>query len=238
MITIKRVPPPPAVVAKAKEVTDLIVTYLKKRDEAAAAAPIVPAAGKKPKDPELAKLVAKYSDEKLGLKQHLLAETHEKCAYCESKITHVDYGDIEHIVPKSVRPDLAVDLANLTVACGVCNTNKSDYYSDKAPLVDPHVDDCRKEIVFAGWGIAKALCGARGQYTLRELDLNRVALNERREDHFNKLGEVFSSWRKETDPEVRYALLLTIWDQAQPDAEYTSMCLTALKGFKVEPLPK
>ena len=35
-------------------------------------------------------------------------ETHGKCAYCESKIKHIDYGDIEHILPKNknARPDL------------------------------------------------------------------------------------------------------------------------------------
>jgi 5-methylcytosine-specific restriction endonuclease McrA len=238
MITITRVPPPAAMADLAQQVTDEIVDYLKARDEADAKAPVVAAAPgkKKPKDLELAKLVKKYSDDKLGLKGHLLAETHDKCAYCESKITHIDYGDIEHIVPKAVRPDLAVALTNLTVACGVCNTNKSDYYSAKAPLVDPHVDDCRKEIVFFGWGIAQAFCGPRGQHTLRELDLNRQPLSDRREKHFNSLGERISSWQKELDPDVRYALLLTIWEHAEPDAEYSSMSRTAIEYLKVDPL--
>lgn len=90
--------------------------------------------------------------------------------------------------------------------------------------------------MFFGWGIARSRCSASGQHTLRELDLNREALSRRREDHFNKLGELVSSWEKETNPEMRYALLLTIWEHAQPDAEYTSMSLTALEDFKVEPL--
>jgi 5-methylcytosine-specific restriction endonuclease McrA len=235
MIRIRRVPPPADTANAAQAITDQIVEYLKKREQAAAAAPPIADAGKKPKDPELAKLVKKYGDDKLGLKKHLFAETHDKCAYCESKITHIAYGDIEHIVPKALRPDLAVALTNLTVACDVCNTNKSDYYSDKAPLVDPHVDDCRKEIVFIGWSIAKSLCGARGQHTLRELDLNRQPLSKRREDHFNKLGELISSWRKETDPEMQYAQLLSIWDNAEPDAEYSSMSLAALDYLEVDP---
>ena len=132
MIRLTRVEPPADVVERVQAVTAEIVAYLQQRPAAPAAAPV--AGRKRAKDPELAKLVSRYSDEKLGLKAYLLQETHEKCAYCESKITHVDYGDIEHIVPKSVRPDLAVDLGNLTVACGVCNTNKSDYYNEKAPL--------------------------------------------------------------------------------------------------------
>jgi 5-methylcytosine-specific restriction endonuclease McrA len=229
MIRINRVPPPQSVADRAQAVTDQIVTYLQNRP-----APAVTTGQKKPKDEELAKLVKQYSDEKLGLKRHLLAETHDKCAYCESKITHVDYGDIEHIVPKSVRPDLATTLTNLTVACGVCNTNKSDYHNEKAPLVDPHADECRCEIVFFGWDVARAFCGGSGQHTLRELELNREPLSKRREDHFNKLGEIISSWKKEADATLRYALLLTIWDYAACSAEYSSMALTVIEQCQVE----
>lgn len=235
MIRIVRVPPPQQMVLDTKAITDDIVAYLKER--AAAPPPPVPPGKKKPKDPKLHDLVSKYSDAKLGLKQHLLSETHGKCAYCESKILHVDYGDIEHIVPKSVRPDLAVDITNLTVACGICNTNKSDYYNERAPLVDPHVDDCRQEIRFAGYGIILALCGARGQFTVRELDLNRDALSKRRAAHFNKFGETYSEWVKEIDEESKYARLLALWDHADPEAEYSSMSLTALEHFRVDPLP-
>lgn len=235
MITIVRVPAPDKMVVDAKAITDAIVAYLKKRKAGAVDAPPSPVpAGKKPKDLELKALVSKYSDDKIGLKAHLLGETHGKCAYCESKVLHVDYGDIEHVVPKSIRPDLAVDIANLTVACGVCNTNKSDYYNAKAPLVDPHLDDCRKEVVFVGPAIVPALCGARGQHTVRELELNRDALSKRRADHFNKFGEVYSSWVNEKDAEMKYARLLTLWDHAEPKAEYSSMSLTALEYFKVD----
>jgi len=220
------------VAAKAVRITDEIVAYLTQRE--AAGIPATEPGSKKPKDPELAKLVSKYREAGLGLKDHLLNETHGKCAYCESKITHVDYGDIEHIVPKAVRPDLAVNLTNLTIACGVCNTNKSDYHNEKAPLVDPHDDDCHKEIVFCGWGIARFLCGARGQHTLRELELNRQPLSKRREDRFNQLGELVSSWKKEGEPAMRYARLLVIWDFANASSEYSSMCLTAIESFEVE----
>jgi hypothetical protein len=39
-------------------------------------------------------LLDSYRDPEL--KTHLVNEAHEKCIYCESKITHVYYGDIEH----------------------------------------------------------------------------------------------------------------------------------------------
>src|SRR4051794_19317694 len=60
------------------------------------------------------------------VKTALVAETQGKCAYCESKIRHVSYGDIEHVVPKSDDPNKWFDWLNLTLACDVCNTNKLD----------------------------------------------------------------------------------------------------------------
>src|SRR5262245_28463174 len=58
------------------------------------------------------------------VKRTLVSMFHGKCAYCESKITHVDYGHIEHYRPKSGkngRPDLTFAWTNLLLACGVCN---------------------------------------------------------------------------------------------------------------------
>lgn len=43
------------------------------------------------------------------IKDALLAETHEKCAYCESKFRHVTYGDIEHITPKNNHPETSYE---------------------------------------------------------------------------------------------------------------------------------
>ena len=36
-----------------------------------------------------------------SIKEQILKETHGKCVYCESKISHVCPGDIEHILPKN-----------------------------------------------------------------------------------------------------------------------------------------
>src|SRR3954469_25335779 len=51
------------------------------------------------------------------IKAALLNETHGKCAYCESKLRHITYGDVEHIVPKSLALAKIFDWANLTLAC-------------------------------------------------------------------------------------------------------------------------
>jgi uncharacterized protein (TIGR02646 family) len=51
-------------------------------------------------------------------------ETFGKCAYCEAIIADVSYPHVEHMCPKSVRPDLVVKWDNLTIACTRCNTEK------------------------------------------------------------------------------------------------------------------
>jgi uncharacterized protein (TIGR02646 family) len=69
-----------------------------------------------------------------AVKQSLQRAQHGKCAFCESKITHIAYGDVEHFRPKAgyrqhpdgplVRPGyywLAYDWANLFFCCSLCN---------------------------------------------------------------------------------------------------------------------
>ena len=64
------------------------------------------------------------------LKQHLFDLSGGRCAYCEAKVQHVDYGDVEHYRPKSaVKEDpthpgyywLAYETTNLLPSCGLCN---------------------------------------------------------------------------------------------------------------------
>ena len=75
------------------------------------------------------------------IKSALVAETHGKCAYCESKMRHVSYGDIEHVLPKINDPTRWFDWANLTLACSVCNTKKSDSPAEGEEFIDPYSVD-------------------------------------------------------------------------------------------------
>lgn len=96
-----------------------------------------------------------------SVKQELIAIQHGKCCFCESKITHVDYGDVEHFRPKAgfVQKDvdplerpgyywLAYDWSNLFLSCALCNQlHKKNLF----PLLDPsqrarsHHNDVRLE---------------------------------------------------------------------------------------------
>lgn len=55
------------------------------------------------------------------VKDALVKMFHGKCAYCESKITVVTYGAIEHFRPKSTHIDLIFAWENLLLSCDFCN---------------------------------------------------------------------------------------------------------------------
>ena len=133
------------------------------------------------------------------VRQTLVAMFHGKCAYCESRITHVDYGHIEHYRPKagpSGRPDLAFEWSNLLLACGICNgaSYKSDRFpeaADGGPIINPCEDDPACHFEFHYDPIAKlaSVYGvtSRGEVTERLLGMNRWELRQQRSNLIRKL---------------------------------------------------
>jgi 5-methylcytosine-specific restriction endonuclease McrA len=55
------------------------------------------------------------------IKSTLVNMFNGKCAYCESKITVVTYGAIEHFFPKSLYVELTFEWSNLLLSCDLCN---------------------------------------------------------------------------------------------------------------------
>lgn len=81
------------------------------------------------------------------VKTELLSMQHGKCAFCESKIDHISYGDVEHFRPKAAvkqnaadpvtRPGyywLAYEWENLLLSCQLCNQR---HKGNLFPLFDP-----------------------------------------------------------------------------------------------------
>jgi uncharacterized protein (TIGR02646 family) len=79
------------------------------------------------------------------VKTALITAQDGKCCFCESKITHISYGDVEHFRPKAGwvqanealnKPGyywLAYDWGNLLLSCQICNQrHKKNYF----PLTD------------------------------------------------------------------------------------------------------
>ncbi len=161
---------------------------------------------------EVASAESKYRHPKI--KEALIRMFHGKCAYCESKITHIDFGHIEHYRPKSRFKNQTFEWDNLLLACGVCNSTK--YKGDKfpeasegGPPINPCDDDPREHFDFVfiketklAFVIAKT---KRGTSTEELFGLNRKELLEYRSKQVCKLFAL--SLFAETDPLARDLLL-------------------------------
>ncbi|MDX2247971.1 MAG: retron system putative HNH endonuclease [Bacteroidia bacterium] len=87
---------------------------------------------------------SKYNQKKI--KSELRLMFLDKCAYCESSISHIDYGHIEHFRPKSKFPELCFEWENLLLACGICNStaykgDKFPEHDEGGPFVNPVSDN-------------------------------------------------------------------------------------------------
>ena len=173
-----------------------------------------------------------------NIKVALEKETSKKCAYCESKIKHIAFEDIEHILPKKkgARPDLYVEWTNLTLACEVCNrTNKKDYYDPKLPLVNPYVDDPDKYFIILGAIISSKDNNERGFISESTLDLNRPELVERRNERLKTINTLLYVWAKESNPTIKGTLEKQIRMEYAPEKEYSAFVkeFVRVKGFPV-----
>lgn len=157
------------------------------------------------------------------VKAALLAETKGKCAYCESHVRHVAYGDIEHIVPKSARPELTFEWPNLTLACDVCNTNKSNHFGNHEDLVDPYVVDPADHFDFPGAMVIPKPGSRPGLGTETTLKLNRIELLEKRSERLKNLARQLHLLT-EVDPALREILKRDLQENELAEGkEYVAM---------------
>ncbi|WP_170446252.1 HNH endonuclease [Ruegeria arenilitoris] len=173
---------------------------------------------------EIKRRKSKYNH--ADIKEQLKSETKGKCAYCESKVTVVAYGDIEHITPKSIKPELTFEWENLTFACQKCNGKKSTLED----VVDPYSDDVDDHFFF----VAEFIRGRTpiGRLTERELELNRVELIEDRCDHLKVLADTLETIANEPNERIRTLTrdaLISDLNSGKP--EYIKMKRGILAGF-------
>jgi len=157
------------------------------------------------------------------IKVALLEETCGKCAYCESKLRHVTYGDIEHISPKSLDVRKTFEWENLTLACDVCNTNKSDHFGNHEDLVDPYVLEPSDHLDFLGATVLSRPGSTPGLITESTLVLNRADLLERRRDRLSNLCKQLHLIVEVTDPNKKEVLRRDLRREMQDDKEYAAM---------------
>ncbi len=156
-----------------------------------------------------------------AVKAALRQETCDKCAYCESKVTHAYPGDVEHIIPKSVRPDLMLDFYNLTFSCSTCNNNKREYYSEDAPIIDPYKDDPEEHIFACGPLIMNRPGDTVGYVSKQKLDLNRMSLVERRKERLESVARIIDQIQRTTNKALRQVLLEELHKECDKCMEFS-----------------
>lgn len=177
-----------------------------------------------------------------GVKQALVAMFHGKCAYCESKITVVTYGAIEHFRPKSQYTDLTFAWENFLLSCDVCNdaghkgTNfPLDEHGDPL-LIDPTdgMTDPQAHLDFV-WDDVAGLASIfgrdeRGRAVESIFDLN--GLRGRREliDHRSRyVKRLFALMRFAQQGDAEAIELLR--EAVQPDAEYCAFARVHIQPY-------
>ncbi|MEK4169984.1 HNH endonuclease [Lysinibacillus sp. FSL L8-0312] len=210
MIGLKKLNKPAILIQNANEWTELYLAY-------------------KEGDENVSKTVgSKYSHKEV--KKTLIEETHGKCAYCESKILHISFGDIEHIVPKSEVPEKCFQWDNLTLACTVCNNNKRDFYDVDNLLIDPYIDDPNEHFYFAGPMLIEKT--EKAILTRSKLDLNRAELFEDRTRYLENLSGFTMQIQSATNPVLREALFDDFRKKAKIEQEYCKMVSDFLELFE------
>ena len=156
------------------------------------------------------------------VKKALVEETHGKCAYCESKLLHITYGDVEHIVPKSTATALTFKLENLTLACDVCNTNKGDKFSGGTGFIDPYLVDPENHFMACGPLIHGKPGNDPARVTEETLKLNRPELIERRTERIRSLREQVETFHKASSA-LKPLLLQNLKKELEADKEYVAV---------------
>jgi 5-methylcytosine-specific restriction endonuclease McrA len=154
------------------------------------------------------------------LKQILVAEANGKCMYCESKITHVYFGDVEHIRPKSRFPEARLDHDNLGLACAICNNAKGEFWDDDTPLLNPFNDDPDEEVLALGTLVVRRPGRSRARLTIQQMDLNRTALLERRKERIELLASLADQYVQAPAGAIKDLLKDELCRHAADDGEY------------------
>lgn len=161
------------------------------------------------------------------VKKQLRRETQEKCAYCEARVSVVAHGDIEHVTPKSLDPNLTFEWSNLTFACQICNQRKMN----KTGISDPYCDPVHDFVFLAPPFLVGRTDQAR--ISILTLTLNRPELIEDRLDHLRMLSRTLESIQNEPNDQIRDLMLGELnrdLDTGKP--EYIALKRTILATFQ------
>ena len=151
--------------------------------------------------------------------------------YCESKISHVNFGHVEHIKPKAQElfPELEFEWTNLGYVCDRCNVAKASKYDADCEFIDPYKEDPGTHIEAYGALVLERDASARGELTINELNLNRTDLVERRDMRIRSIQKAINAAMRAPNAAVRQSALNEICMEIAPDKEYSLIVEAFLK---------
>lgn len=155
----------------------------------------------------------------------------DKCMYCESIISHIDYAHIEHIKPKAEGkyPELKYTWENLGYACSRCNIMKSEEYVETTPYIDPYSEDPEEHIFPSGVFLFAKNGSERGELTISAIDLNRIDLIGKRQGRIDEVVKTMLACFRTKNETLRNNALEAIKKDALPDKEYSLVLKTLLR---------
>ena len=165
-------------------------------------------------------------------KDALRKASFDKCMYCESKISHIDYADIEHIKPKAddKYPELKYDWNNLGYSCTRCNTAKGDEYSEETQYINQYEEDPEYFIYSSGAFLFPRMGNERGDLTITDIELNRPGLIERRKERIEETAKAIVACFRTKNAALRQNALGALKIEALPDKEYSLVIKTLLRN--------
>ena len=158
----------------------------------------------------------------------------DKCMYCESKISHVYYDDVEHIKPKSKFQNLKFIWENLGYVCAKCNRAKGDKFFDELPFVNPFEEDPSNFFIALGPFIYHRSGNERGEVTLKEIALNRPELIERRHERIQIIQLLLDKVAVTKREDMRGLLLRAVENEVANDKAYSFVAKRFSQCCKVE----
>jgi uncharacterized protein (TIGR02646 family) len=125
------------------------------------------------------------------IREQLRRETSGKCAYCESLIGAVAYPHIEHMRPKHLHRELTFHWINLTLACPVCNVNKSNDDATEENFVNPYADNTEARFRFIAGFMTCQPDDLPARNMVNWLDLNRGDLVIQRTEVIERVQSIY-----------------------------------------------
>jgi 5-methylcytosine-specific restriction endonuclease McrA len=173
-----------------------------------------------------------YKDPRL--KDILKRESHGKCIYCEAKILHAQFGDVEHIKPKRRFRDISLSHDNLGLCCTACNNSKKDRWDAAVPFLNPYTDQPNQFLRAFGPMLGPLPHALRATETIRVLGLNRVGLLERRAEHLGRFRALLDAYHSVIDPLAKQIAHEEMKVAIQKEGEYSCVLRWFLEDNQVQ----